>query len=251
MPEAATLIAGIEIDRVCRIAGQAAVASRDLLRRKPSATARRQEGRDIKVIEDGGSEALILAMLRAHSPWKILSEEAGWIGGRPLPDEPYWVVDPLDGSFNHHRGVPLCCTSVAVAVGMVPLAGAIFDFNRDELFCGGAGLGLTLNGTELAASPYRPQIVATGFPVGGDDSAAGIAAVVEQAASFAKIRMIGSAALALAWVAAGRFDAYQESGTRWWDVAGGLALVEGAGGRIRVSGASIEAKLDVWATRGA
>jgi len=251
MSQTAQWIAGLDADRVCRIAGQAAVASRDLLRRKPSMTARRQDGRDIKLVEDGGSEALILSVLSTHSRWPVLSEEAGWIGSRPLPDEPYWVVDPLDGSFNHHRGVPLCCTSVAVAIGMVPLIGAIFDFNRDELFCGGAGLGLTLNGNELPASPYRKQIVATGFPVGGDDSAEGIAAVVEQAASFAKIRMIGSAALALAWVAAGRFDAYQESGTRWWDVAGGLALIEGAGGRIKVTGASIEDKLDVWATRGA
>jgi myo-inositol-1(or 4)-monophosphatase len=227
----------------------AAAASRDLLRGKAARDPRRLEGRDIKLVEDEASEALIVAALQRHSAWPILSEEAGWIGNPPGRHEPYWAVDPLDGSFNHHRGVPLCCTSVALCRGLRPLAGAVFDFNRDEMFWGGAGLGLSLNGEALAPPPHRADIVTTGFPAGGDYSPEGIAAMVERVRAWRKVRMIGSAALSLAWVAAGRFDYHEESGTRWWDVAGGLALVEGAGGMIEVEGDGVEAKLTVRARR--
>ena len=242
-------IAGIEIAALRRIMTEAAAASRDLLKAPAGATPLMQADRDIKLGEDRSSEALIVAALQARSPFPILSEEAGWIGDVPAHDAPYWAVDPLDGSFNHHRGVPLCCTSVALCRGLVPLAGAVFDFNRDETYWGGRELGLLLNDRPVAPRPPAADIITTGFPVGGDFSASGIASVVERAQAWKKIRMIGSAALSLAWVASGRFDTYEETGTRWWDVAGGLALVEGAGGRIAVSGGNALDKLAVRADR--
>jgi len=240
-------VAALDFAEIREIATAAAAASRDLLRSSDRAAPRSQQGRDIKLAEDRQSEALIVAALQARSRFPILSEEAGWIGPVPGEGVPYWAVDPLDGSFNFNRGVPLCCTSVGLCIGLRPLAGAIFDFNRGEMFWGGAGLGLELNGEALPAHPPAADIVSTGFPVGGGFSPEGMARVVERAREWRKIRMIGSAALSLAWVAAGRFDAYEESGIRWWDVAAGLALVEGAGGSIAVDGEGPEAKLTVRA----
>jgi myo-inositol-1(or 4)-monophosphatase len=225
----------------------AATASRHLLTGPDRATPRSLIDRDIKLVEDQESEALIIASLRAQSPWPILSEEAGWVGEPPAADQPYWAVDPLDGSFNYHRSVPLCCTSVAACIGLRPLAGAIFDFNRDELYWGGAGLGLELNGRKMPVQRRTRDIFTTGFPVRGDFSVAGMTQVVARAQEWRKIRMIGSAALSLAWVAGGRFDAYEESGIRWWDVAAGLALVEGAGGGIEIAGETIEQPMTIRA----
>lgn len=238
MTEATLAAHGLNPVSVLVHAARAATASRELLRRSERQAARRQEGRDIKLVEDEESERLIVAALSAHSPMPILTEERGWIGEAPPQGAPYWVVDPLDGSFNYHRGVPLACTAVALCVDLNPLAGVVFDFNRDELFVGAPGVGLTLNEKRLQPPPVRRDIVATGFPVRGDLSEAGIRALVERSSDFKKVRMIGSAALALAWVAAGRFDGYAEDGSMWWDVAAGLALVAGAGGRIAVEGTS-------------
>ena len=215
--------------------GEAATASRDLLRGRPAHAPKRAEGRDIKLVEDEASEALILARLREGSPWPILSEEAGWVGSNDLgPDDPYWAVDPLDGSYNFHQSVPLCCVSVALCAGRRAIAGAIYDFNRDELYVGGAGLGLQVNGEPIERPKRAPAILATGMPVRSDFSDEGARALATRIQSFKKVRMIGSAALSLAWVASGRFDVYEETGIGWWDVAGGVALVEGAGGTASI-----------------
>jgi myo-inositol-1(or 4)-monophosphatase len=233
-----------DLDEVRSITLAAAVASRSLLQQRPAAEPRHQAGRDIKLAEDEASEAVIVATLRERSPLPILSEEAGWIGEMPAPGEPYWAVDPLDGSFNFHRGVPLCCTAVAFCTDRVAVAGAVFDFNRNELFWGGRGIGLFLNDIPLVR-PKRPKtMLATGFPARADHSPAGIAKVVERTAEWTKIRMIGSAALSLAWIAAGRFDAYEETGISWWDVAAGLALIEAAGGTVAVAPLTPGAPLD-------
>lgn len=214
--------------------GAAATASRDLLRARPAEAPKRAEGRDIKLVEDEASEKLILARLRESSPWPILSEEAGWVGEDPGEGGAYWAVDPLDGSYNFHQSVPLCCVSVALCVGRAAVAGAVYDFNRDDLYVGGPGLGLRIN-DQLVERPKRaPAILATGMPVRSDFSDEGVRALASRIQSFKKVRMIGSAALSLAWVASGRFDVYEETGIGWWDVAGGLALVEGAGGTARV-----------------
>lgn len=215
--------------------GAAATASRDLLRGRPAQAPKRAEGRDIKLVEDEASEKLILAKLRESSPWPILSEEAGWVGAEAIgPDDPYWAVDPLDGSYNFHQSVPLCCVSVALCAGRQAIAGAVYDFNRDELYVGGPGLGLQVNGEPLERPVRPPAILATGMPVRSDFSDQGVRTLATRIQSFKKVRMIGSAALSLAWVATGRFDVYEETGIGWWDVAGGLALVEAVGGVISV-----------------
>lgn len=233
------------------IAGRAAIASRTILVEgfRQAIAPRSQEGRDIKLEADHASEKLIVAALREHSPYPILSEESGWVG-EPDPDGYHWVVDPLDGSFNYHRGVPLCATAVAFCYGRQPLVGAICDFLRDETFCGGPHIGLEINGRKVELKKPQPQIIATGFPVRGDFSAKGMQSFATLIADWKKVRMIGSAALSLAWVAVDRFDGYSENGIMWWDVAAGLALAGAAGLAARAEGPSIMEPLNVYVARG-
>ena len=205
-----------------------------------------QIGRDIKLRADREAEAIILDALRAESAYPILSEESGEVGA--LSGGPYWVVDPLDGSFNYVRGVPLCCVSIALCQDDEPLFGCIFDFNRDEMLVGGSGMPLLRNGEKLTSEP-RADLLATGLPRKGDFSANRLAQFGPHVAAWKQVRLIGSAALSLAWVAAGRFDAYEEAGILWWDVAAGVALVRAAGGTVSVSGRRIGGVLDVRAYR--
>jgi myo-inositol-1(or 4)-monophosphatase len=232
------------------LARSAATASGDLLRENfGQAELLSQQGRDIKLGEDHRAQQLIVETIQSGSDLPILTEEAGWVGEPPQNDGLYWVVDPLDGSFNYRTGTPLCGTAVALCTRLTPVAGCIYDFLRDELYWGGPGIGLHRNEEVLDELPEPHGILATGFPVGGDFSDEGIAAIVHQISAYKKVRMIGSAALSLAWVASGRFDAYAESGIRWWDVAAGLALVAAAGGRTEIAGESPDAKFEIFASR--
>lgn len=219
-----------ELDCYTRLAGQAARATRDVLRkgREQRNAPRSQIGRDIKLAEDMASEAAIGAVLSRESKFPILSEEGGWLTTERSPATPHWVIDPLDGSFNYFRGVPLYGVSIALCVDRTPLLGAIYDPERDELFLGNQTLGLHLNGQPLQPTAECRQILATGFPAHADVNATS-ARVTELAQNWKKIRMIGSAALSLAWVAAGRLDGYSENGIMWWDVAAGISLVSSAG----------------------
>ncbi|MBC2776041.1 inositol monophosphatase family protein [Parasphingopyxis marina] len=232
------------------LARRAATASGDLLRQNfGQAELLSQQGRDIKLGEDHRAQQLIVETIRSGSDLPILTEEAGWIGEPPPGEGLYWVVDPLDGSFNYRTGTPLCGTAVALCAGLTPLAGCIHDFLRDALYWGGPGIGLYCNDDPLGDLPQPHGILATGFPVGGDFSDQGIAAIVRQISDYKKVRMIGSAALSLAWVASGRFDAYAESGIRWWDVAAGLALVAATGGRVAIAGESPDGTFEIFASR--
>lgn len=187
-----------------------------------------QQGRDIKLHEDAASEAMIRSFLALHADFPVLGEEGGWGGPAPAEDAPHWVLDPLDGSFNYFRGVPLYAVSIALCRGRQPILGAIYDPERDELFAGGAGLGLQLNGAPVVAPAPARQMLATGFPSQADVNVT-LGRLGGLTAEWTKMRMLGAAALSLAWVAAGRLDGYTESGIMWWDVAAGLALAQGAG----------------------
>lgn len=220
--------AGYTSDFLLSLAGDAARCTKDILlssrhnRNDPVA----QLGRDIKLAEDSASEIRIRAFLAEHANLPVLGEEQGWSGGSA--EEAHWVVDPLDGSFNFYRGIPLYAVSIALCVGRRPVLGAIYDPERDELLTGGAGLGLFLNGVPLPAAVPPRQILATGFPSYADPDLV-CARLAQQTREWKKIRMLGSAALSLAWVAMGRLDGYAETNIMWWDVAAGLALAQAAG----------------------
>lgn len=193
--------------------------------------------RDVKIEADFASENCIQEILSQETKYPLLSEEgeetndAAGITGR------YWIVDPLDGSFNFSRGIPLCCISIALWENMEPLLGVVYDFNRNELFTGIVGVGAWLNNAQIRVSEIDEisrAVLCTGFPVGFNLTKINLDGFYESIKEFKKVRLIGSAALSLSYVACGRADFYHEKDIKIWDVAGGLALVKAAGGRIAI-----------------
>jgi myo-inositol-1(or 4)-monophosphatase len=132
-----------------------------------------------------------------------------------------------------------------------PIAGVIYDFSRDEMFVGGLGIGATLNGSPIQVSSKSGKetaILSTGLAVSGDYSDRAMTTFAYEIARWKKVRMIGSAALSLAYVACGRFDAYREQAIMLWDVAAGWALVEAAGGVVRAEVPELTSPTNVFAS---
>jgi myo-inositol-1(or 4)-monophosphatase len=179
---------------------------------------------------DLAAERLIREILRERAPEDgIVGEEGDDV---PSGSGRQWVVDPLDGTINFLFGYPQWCVSVACE----GLAGVIFDPIRDELFAGGAGLPTTLNGEAVAASErtdLATALVATGFGYDAEQRGEQGALAATVLPRCRDIRRAGSAALDLAWAAAGRVDAFYEHGVQRWDVAAGVLLCAGAGLEVR------------------
>jgi myo-inositol-1(or 4)-monophosphatase len=146
-----------------------------------------------------------------------------------------WIVDPIDGTTNFVHGMPLCMPSIAVAFNGKVMVGVIYDCHRDELFTAVRGRGAFLNGQRInvgAQSALGDSIVAMGSPPAIDSltmSIRGLTALMPQVRT---IRMLGSAALMLAWVANGRLTCYWEYDLSAWDIAAGALLIQEAGGRF-------------------
>lgn len=208
------------------------------------------EGRDIKLKADKAAEQLILESLQKEWAAPVLSEEAGWTAA---PGDIAWVVDPLDGSANYNRNMPLCCVSIALVQNKKPILGVIYDFNHDDLYAGIVGDGATLNGEPMRVSAVprtQEAILMTGLPLNRDFSTDALATFAADFANWKKVRMIGSAATSLAFVAAGKADRYAEDGIRFWDVAAGVALIEAAGGRVQIEGDVLTDPIRVIADNG-
>lgn len=194
-----------------------------------------QDARDVKLRADVESEKLIRSRLQSETSFPIVGEEEGGDSGLLHGEEPYWVVDPLDGTYNYLREMGLCCVSIGLMRGLEPVLGVVYDFNTDELFSADAAAetpGLLINGVPHASKWAESRdlgVLCTGFPAGRDYSSEALSAFIQQVQSFKKIRMLGSSAIAISYVAAGRCDAYFEETVRLWDVAGGLALIRAAG----------------------
>ena len=211
-----------------------------------------QDQRDVKLRADIESEELIRKRLAEAFPYPVYGEEKG--GDESLRDryEPYWVVDPLDGTYNYLRGSQLCAVSIGLMRGETPILGVIYDFNSGTCYSGVVAGGFFVNGEEVKpnwSSRHDQAALATGFPSGMDRSTDRMEAFIDRIAPFKKVRMVGSAALALAYVAGGIYDVYYEEAIRLWDVAAGLALVQAAGGviRMRPSPTGKPMAYDVWA----
>lgn len=146
-----------------------------------------------------------------------------------------WIVDPIDGTTNFVHGMPHCMPSIAAAYRGEIMVGVIYDPHRDELFSAIKGRGATLNGKPIHVGQQEvlgDAIIAMGSPPGDESmqmSLKGIAALMPQVRT---IRMLGSAAQMLAWVANGRLTCYWEYDLSSWDVAAGALLVTEAGGRF-------------------
>ena len=164
----------------------------------------------------------------------VLGEEFG--GAGPIPRGPCWVFDPIDGTTNYAHGLPIFCASLAIEIGGVAEAAAIFDPNRQELFTAERGAGAFLNGRPLhvsTAGTLVDALLVTGFPYDVhsrvDEIVGLFGAFVGEARA---VRRLGSAALDLCYVAAGRMDGLWEQDLKPWDVAAGALLVAEAGGRV-------------------
>jgi myo-inositol-1(or 4)-monophosphatase len=185
---------------------------------------------------------------------QILAEEFG--GSKTVPEGPCWVFDPIDGTSNYAHGLPIFCSSLALEIDGVPELAAVYDPNRKELFTAERDGGAFLNGRPLRVSRAERMVEAmlvTGFPYDVhsriDEIVGLFAAFVGQARA---VRRLGSAAIDLCWVAAGRMDGFWESDLKAWDIAGGALIVEQAGGWVtRMDGSAFVSRAgDVLASNG-
>jgi myo-inositol-1(or 4)-monophosphatase len=190
-----------------------------------------EKEKDIKLNADIEVSQFIIERISQQSNYKCLSEEnAAHI--TPTDHEPYWVIDPIDGSMNFLQNIPFFCISVALWYQNKPLIGVVYELTNNVCYC-------SFNGRTVAnrepicvgdVQSIEKAILATGIPLLSDVSTAAIHDFARCIKYFKKIRMLGSAALSLAWVAQGRLDVYYERDIMLWDIAAGVSLVEGAGG---------------------
>ena len=176
----------------------------------------------------------------------ILAEELGAAAAARAPSRFRWVFDPLDGTTNYAHGLPIFCSSLALEIDGRAEIGAIFDPTRRELFTAERGLGARVNGQPLHVSTTDRLIDAllvTGFPYDVHQRSGDLVALFGEFLGRARaVRRLGSAALDLCYVAAGRFDGFWEQHLQPWDVSAGALIVEEAGGRMTgVDGTPFEA----------
>jgi len=200
--------------------------------------------RDVVTDADLASQALITSTIRAAFPdHGFLTEEDD--SSLPEGGPVIWVIDPVDGTTNYSRQVPTYCVSIAAAVELdadengfrryQPIAGVIYDPARDELFSAAAGSPSLLNGRRITVSEVGDlsrAIVSMDWSRGHEKRQALLTAIGGFAHQAHTIRATGSAALSLAWVAAGRFDLYLNFGIGAWDVAAASVIIAQAGGAL-------------------
>lgn len=197
---------------------------------------------------DRAAEALIKDGLSAAFPDDAIVAEESDDGVRPSGR--MWVVDPLDGTTNFVHGLPHCAVSIGLVDDDGPLAAAVFDPAKNEMFHAVRGGGAFLDGESMRCSPESRldhALLVTGFPYDRRDYSAFYLSYFERFMHAARdVRRFGAAALDLAYVAAGRFDGFWEWKLHPWDTAAGWLLVEEAGGRVSDFAG---ARYDPWSVR--
>jgi len=183
---------------------------------------------------DKESEAVILETIREAFPdHYILSEE---VGALPQDSNYKWIIDPIDGTVNFANGIPICCVSIGVEKDGKMILGAVYNPFMGELFVAERGQGATLNDRRIKVSNKDEVLrscVVTGFPYSYLDTPNGPLKVFERfIRRGVPVRRLGSAAIDLCWVAAGRFDGFYEHKLEAWDSAAGFLMVEEAGGKV-------------------
>lgn len=189
---------------------------------------------DLVTEVDHQSEAFLLGEVQRDFPGHhIVSEESGVIRGT---DEHIWYIDPLDGTVNYAHHIPIFCVSIAYALNGVLTLGVVFDPMRDEIFLAERGRGALLNGRPVSASSaeeLQKSLLVTGFPYDAwNTEQDNFANFVKFAKLTQGVRRLGSAALDLCYVAAGRFDGFWELALKPWDVAAGGLICEEAGAYV-------------------
>lgn len=205
----------------------------------------KSSSQDLVTEVDQGAETLIRNLLRTHFPTHAILGEEGVDPGatassqaiKAVADAPYlWIVDPIDGTTNFVHGFPFYTVSIALAHKGELLVGVIYDPSHDEMFVAEKGKGAYVRGKRLSVSSDKnlaSSLIATGFPA--DQQHAFPINMKELNALAPKVRNVrvaGSAALHLAYVAAGRLSGFWETGLNAWDIAAGALLIQEAGGHV-------------------
>ncbi len=193
------------------------------------------EAHDIKLEIDVQTQELIADLLLSEFPQHALYGEEGIVGDQSATYQ--WVVDPIDGTVNYYYGIPHFCISIALRRDKEVIVGVIYDPMRDEMWSGLKGAAPTLNGKSFRVSTrtaLSEAVLSVGLSKTGDTISAALPVLQEMVKRARKCRLLGSAALDMAYVACGRFDAYIEQSISLWDVAAGTLLVETAGGKIEM-----------------
>jgi len=191
---------------------------------------------DIKLALDVEAQDVITRRLLGRFPDHALYGEEGIAGNER--SEWQWIVDPIDGTVNYFYGIPHYCISIALRRGGELQLGVIYDPSRDELWETVKGGPSVLNGRAIRVSERTElgdAIISVGFAKSKATINAGLQLLPRYVERVRKCRMMGSAALDLAYVATGRLDAYIEQSVSLWDIAAGQLLVENAGGKIEVT----------------
>mgnify|MGYP003642266861 CR=1 FL=1 len=186
----------------------------------------------VSEVDHQAERSIISIIQKAYPSHAILAEESGQQQG----DECEWIIDPLDGTTNYLRGVPQFSVSIAMREKNKLQLGVVYDPLKEELFCAARGEGATLNNRRIRVSKQREitgSLIGTGLPYrDNQELEVYLATLRALLARTSGIRRAGSAALDLAYVAAGRFDGFWEFGLNTWDIAAGVLLVQEAGGLV-------------------
>jgi len=183
---------------------------------------------------DHASEQAIIQIIKNDFPQHfILSEETGEM---PSDSNIKWIIDPIDGTVNFANGIPICAISIGVEKDGEMILGAVYNPFMNELFFAEKGRGATLNGKNIRVSE-KPEVIksclVTGFPYTYTETSNSPIRVFEKLIKEGvPVRRLGSAAIDLCWVAAGRFDGFYEHHLQAWDTAAGFLMVEEAGGKV-------------------
>ena len=207
--------------------------------------------REMKSEVDYQLEKIILDCLKLTGI-PILSEEMGE-SLVSFNNDLYWVVDPLDGTVNFVRGIAPCSISIALWLDKEPIFGVIIEYPSCKLAWGGRLFGAFIDDEQIMVSVIKQKsqaVLCTGFPSRFNFSESSVSVFLDSVHFFSKVRMLGAASLSLLLVAKGSADAYFEKDIMIWDVAAGLAIIEGAGGNFYISDGHSQYSHNIFASNG-
>ena len=181
----------------------------------------------------------------------ILSEEKGFLASK-TKESRCWIIDPIDGTYNYVKGIGPCAISIALWEHEIPVFGVVYAIDTSNLYWGGRNLGAFCDSNFISVSDISDTNLAsvcTGFPVRLDiDSKKSADHFWSSVSKFSKVRMLGCASISLIKIAEGASEVYFENQIMIWDVAAGLAIIEGAGGTIMFDQGHCQYSLNVVAS---
>ena len=203
--------------------------------------------KDTKLQADVEAENLIKQSISCISKYPILAEESGK-SVENLGDI-FWVIDPLDGTANFSRDIPICCVSIGLVCNMKPILGVIYDFNNDDLYkANNITKEAFLNNKEIEVSKIdnkNEAVLVTGLPVNTNYENDSLKKMIEDMQTWKKVRMIGSAAIASCYIASGKAELYKENGVFLWDIIAGAAIIESSGGNAKINNVKDNFQVDI------